>query len=74
MPLPLIPVGIALAGLLGYGAKKGYDGVQAMKDANAIGEEAEARQKEWVHRLNEGCEDLQHRLDALVKLKEETAT
>ncbi len=70
MPLPLIPAGIVLAGLLGYGGKKGLYGVQAMKDAKAIGESAEARHKEWVRRLDEGRSGLQRRVDALGLLKE----
>lgn len=65
MPLPLIPAGIALLGLLGYGGKKGYDGVQAMKDAKAIGEAAEARHKEGVRCLDEARSALQRRVDAL---------
>ncbi len=70
MPLPLIPVGIALAGLFGYGGKKGYDGVQAMKDAKDIGEAAEARHKEWVRYLDEGRSSLQRRVDALEAQKQ----
>jgi hypothetical protein len=75
MPLPLIPVGIALAGLLGYGGKKGLDGLQAMKDAKIIGENAEARHKEWVGRLDRGRSSLQSRIDALGAQKQRvTAT
>lgn len=65
MPLPLIPVAIALAGLAGYGAKKGYDGIQSMKEASEIGEAAEALHREWTARLEEGRVDLQGRLDSL---------
>jgi hypothetical protein len=74
MPLPLIPVGIALAGLLGYGGKKAYDGVQAMKDAKAIGEAAEAEHREWVRYLDEGRGSLQRRVDALEVQKQGVIT
>ncbi len=69
MPLPLIPVAIGLAALLGYGGKKGYDGVQAMKEAKDIGEAAEARHQEWVERLETSRASLQGRLDALEALR-----
>ncbi|NRD47394.1 hypothetical protein [Corallococcus exiguus] len=65
MPLPLIPVAIGLASLLGYGAKKGYDGIEAMREANEIGEAAEARHREWTGKLDEARGGLQGRLDAL---------
>jgi hypothetical protein len=65
MPLPLIPVAIAIAGLAGYGAKKGYDGIQSMKEAQELGEEAEALHRSWLARLEEGRAGLQGRLDAL---------
>ncbi|WP_141619680.1 hypothetical protein [Myxococcus sp. AB036A] len=65
MPLPLIPVALGVAALLGFGGKKGYDGVQAMKEAKAIGDEAEERHQEWVARLEEARSSLQVKLDAL---------
>jgi hypothetical protein len=46
-----------------------------MKDANAIGEDAEARHKEWVRRLDESRGDLQSRINALGAQRERvTAT
>jgi hypothetical protein len=49
MPL-FIPVliGVGIASALGYGGKKGYDGVAAMRDAKRIGEEAEGRHRKHV--------------------------
>ncbi|MCP3062745.1 hypothetical protein LXT21_28565 [Myxococcus sp. K38C18041901] len=65
MPLPLIPAAFLLAGLIGYGAKKGYDGIDSMKDAKDIGEEAEARHQDAVRRLDGARGVLQQQLDAL---------
>ncbi|WNG53521.1 hypothetical protein F0U59_01005 [Archangium gephyra] len=45
-----------------------------MKDAKAIGEEAEARHKEWVSRLDGSRSDLQGRLDALGAQRERVTT
>ncbi|WP_426752458.1 hypothetical protein [Myxococcus sp. Y35] len=74
MPLPLIPVALGVAALLGYGGKKGYDGVQAMKEAKDIGEAAEARHQEWVGRLDASRAALQARLDALESLRQAVTT
>ncbi|RKG59949.1 hypothetical protein D7X30_13085 [Corallococcus sp. AB011P] len=65
MPLPLIPVAIGLAGLLGYGAKKGYDGVDAMREAEAIGEAAEAKHRKWIGLFDDARSGLQGRVDSL---------
>ncbi|QSQ14170.1 hypothetical protein [Myxococcus landrumensis] len=65
MPLPLIPAAILLAGLFGYGAKKGYDGIESIKDAKAIGEEAQARHQGAVQRLDGARRALHHQLEAL---------
>ncbi|AKQ65942.1 hypothetical protein A176_002854 [Myxococcus hansupus] len=65
MPLPFIPVVIGVAALLGYGGKKSYDGVQAMREAKAIGEEAEELHREWIARLEDARSLLQLKLDAL---------
>ncbi|MFP2895546.1 hypothetical protein [Corallococcus sp. 4LFB] len=65
MPLPLIPVAIGLVTLLGYGAKKGYDGVDAMRDAEALGEAAEAKHRKWIGKLDEARSGLQGQLAAL---------
>nr|BDT38438.1 hypothetical protein MFMH1_81070 [Myxococcus sp. MH1] len=66
MPLPLIPAAFLLAGLMGYGAKKAYDGIDSMKDAKDLGEEAEARHRDAVQRLDGAREVLQQQLDAQV--------
>ncbi|MFB1482681.1 hypothetical protein [Corallococcus sp. RDP092CA] len=74
MPLPLIPVALGLASLLGYGAKKGYDGVDAMREANALGEAAEARYRQWTGKLDEARGGLQGKLDALGAQKTRVVT
>lgn len=65
MPLPLIPAAIALASLLGYGAKKGLDGLESMNEAEEIGKSAQALHQEWVGRLDESRSSLQSRLKVL---------
>lgn len=71
MPLPFIAAAIGLASLLGYGAKKGYDGVEAMREAEALGEAAEARHRKWIGKLDKARGSLQGRLDALGTQKEQ---
>ncbi len=53
MPLfvPII-IGAAVAGLTGYGGKKGYDGLGAKRQAKAIGEAAEKRHKRHLDLLD----------------------
>lgn len=49
MPLFIpIMIGAAVAAVTGYGGKKGYDGVSAMRQAKAIGEAAEKRHRRHV--------------------------
>ncbi len=70
MPLPLIPVALLLAGALGVGAKKGYDGVQAMQDAKRLGEEAEARHRSWVGKLDASRQSFDERLRSFEEQKQ----
>ncbi|NTX10825.1 hypothetical protein HUA76_08520 [Myxococcus sp. CA056] len=70
MPLPLIPAALLLAGLFGYGAKKSYDGIDRMKDAKDIGEEAQARHEGAVQRLEGARGALQRQLDALASQRD----
>jgi hypothetical protein len=65
MPLPFIPVAIGLASLLGYGIKKGFDGVEAMQEAESIGEAAEELHREWLWRFEQSRDRLRTCLEAL---------
>lgn len=74
MPLfvPII-IGAAVATLTGYGGKKGYDGVSAMRRAKAIGEAAEKRHNRHVALFDSAREHLAQKLAQTHALRMEIA-
>lgn len=66
MPLfvPIL-IGAAIVAAGGYGGKKGYDGVSAMRNARKIGEDAERRHRRHVGLLESARDHLSKRLDEL---------
>lgn len=74
MPLfvPII-IGAAVVSLTGYGGKKGYDGVSAMRQAKAIGEAAEKRHARHVALLDSARDHFAQKLAQTHALRLEIA-
>ena len=74
MPLFIpIVIGAAVVTLTGYGGKKGYDGISAMRRAKEIGEEADRRHKRHVNLFDSAREHLAQKFAELHKLRLEIA-
>lgn len=69
MPLPLIPVAIALAGVLGCAAKKACNASDMMDEAKKIAGDAEHRVKIFEKVLNERKAIVEQNLTSLGQLK-----
>lgn len=74
MPLFVpIAIGAAIAALAGYGGKKAYDGISAMRRAKEIGATAEQRHKDHVSELEGARDRLAERLRQTHEFRLETA-
>lgn len=69
MPLPFIPVAIALGGAALFGAKKGYDGYSNLSDAKKMDEESQAVYKQQERLLDNARVSTNRQLEDLGRAK-----
>lgn len=69
MPLPFIPVAIALAGGALFGAKKGYDGYSNFSDAKKMDEESQGAYKHYERFLDDTRVSTNRQLEDLGRAK-----